>query len=55
MVAIAFLLYVATVYAIIPGSTTLIAAATPFVVAENIMLGNNGFLTYFHWPIASFF
>jgi hypothetical protein len=42
---VTFLLYVATVYAIIPGSTTLIAAATPFVVAENMMLGNNGFLT----------
>jgi hypothetical protein len=42
---VTFLLYVATVYAILPGSTTLIAAATPFVVAENVMLGNNGFLT----------
>jgi arabinofuranan 3-O-arabinosyltransferase len=52
---ITFLLYVATVYAIIPGSTTLIAAATPFVVAENIMLGNNGFLTATFIGLSLFF
>jgi arabinofuranan 3-O-arabinosyltransferase len=40
-----FLLYMGTVYAVISRLTTLIAAATPFVVAENVMLGNNGFLT----------
>jgi hypothetical protein len=38
-------LYLAAVYAIIPRLTAVIAAVTPFVVAENILLGNNGFLT----------
>ena len=40
-----FFLYLAAVYAIIPRLTAVIAAVTPFVVAENILLGNNGFLS----------
>src|SRR5262249_33235476 len=38
-------LYLAAIYAIIPRLTAVIAALTPFVVAENILLGNNGLLT----------
>jgi len=38
-------LYLAAVYAIIPRLTAVIAAVTPLVVAENILLGNNGLLT----------
>jgi arabinofuranan 3-O-arabinosyltransferase len=43
--AVTLFLYLAAVYAIIPRLTAVIAAVTPFVVAENILLGNNGFLT----------
>jgi hypothetical protein len=39
------LLYEAAIYAIIPRVAALIAALTPFVVTENILLGHNGFLT----------
>jgi hypothetical protein len=39
------LLYEAAIYAIIPCSAALIAALTPFVMPENVLLGHNGFLT----------
>lgn len=38
-------LYLAAVYAILPRFAALVAAVTPFVVAENIMVGENGLLT----------
>jgi arabinofuranan 3-O-arabinosyltransferase len=38
-------LYAAAVYAIIPRLNAAIAAMTPFVVAENVLLGQNGLLT----------
>ncbi len=43
--AVTLLLYAASVYAIIPRSTAVIAALTPIVVAENLLLGQTGFLT----------
>jgi arabinofuranan 3-O-arabinosyltransferase len=39
------LLYLASIYAIIPRSTAVIAALTPIVAAENLVLGQNGFLS----------
>jgi hypothetical protein len=38
-------LYLAAVYAIIPRRAAVAAAATPFVVLLNVLLGHNGFLT----------
>jgi hypothetical protein len=43
--AATLLIYEAAVYAIIPRPAALIAALTPFVAAENILLGHNGLLT----------
>jgi Glycosyltransferase family 87 len=43
--AATLLLYLAAVYLILPGWTTLIVALTPFAVLSNITLGHNGFLT----------
>jgi arabinofuranan 3-O-arabinosyltransferase len=43
--AVTLLLYAASVYAIIPRSTAVIAALTPIVVAENLVLGQTGLLT----------
>jgi arabinofuranan 3-O-arabinosyltransferase len=39
------LLYLASIYAILPRATAVIAALTPVVVAENVLLGQSGFLT----------
>jgi arabinofuranan 3-O-arabinosyltransferase len=39
------LFYLAAVYAIIPRTSAMVAALTPFVVTENVLLGHNGFLT----------
>jgi hypothetical protein len=38
-------LYFFAIRAILPGSTAILMAATPLVVPENIVLGQNGFLT----------
>ncbi len=40
-----FLLYLATVYAIVPRSAAIIAALTPYTSPFNFLLGQNGFLT----------
>ncbi len=38
-------LYLAAIYAILPRAVALVAALTPIVVAENLLLGQNGCLT----------
>jgi hypothetical protein len=39
------LFYLAAIYTILPRGAAVLAAITPFCVTENILLGNNGFLT----------